>query len=786
MIVNIDLDTIQYETSILIIDGMTCASCSSSIKTELSKYDGVQDTTINLITGKCIIKYDIYKITIRRILSIIEYIGFTAKLIDDDTIEEKVVDRLYKDRDKLKIPLYILVCFGMIAFIGMLLMMFNLKSYMTEIYPGISICTMTTMILGVSVQCIVGLKHYKIVWNQLKGNGLFNMDTLIILSTSLSICLSIWMVVMNIISGKELYNTFFDTSVFIFFFVYIGKYLEINGKLWAANLMTSMIQKDNTKVRLVKDINNINNYIEIDNKLVSVDDILLIRPGENVPCDSVIVVGESYIDESMLTGESIPIHKKVDDILYGGTVNISETICIKATHTGKNTCLNRMRKLIEDAQMVKTSFQNTTDKICKWFVYGVLSIAIITLIVWLFIGSYIELPDGFNNITYAIYVSISVIVVSCPCALGLATPIAIMVGSGIALRDGMLLKNGGETIEKMSKINTIIFDKTGTLTYGKLRVTDIYKNDIELFEDAYILSCISNHPLSHCIRNYCKIYEKTKQVNYEKSYIGKGVECKINKHKHYLGSKKWLDDTLFEYEDNIKIKILDYERNGYSIVLHAIDNRIVNVFAMMDTIREEAYEVISLLKNMNIDVWLLSGDNKTTVRKVAEQIGINDTNVVAEVLPDKKAAIITDMYEQVDTRGWYSCFGQGYSKLLNKRIAMVGDGGNDSIALSKADVGIAMRSGSDLALSSASVILMKSSLMDVYNLKRLSDSVMRTIYINLIWATSYNLIAIPLAAGVFYPMHLNPMCSGLAMSLSSVVVVMNSVLLSYIYKRKVV
>lgn len=771
MIIEMELDEVEDEISMLSISGMTCASCSSSIENDIKSCYGVKDISVNLITGKAVIKYN-SSISIRNIINRVENLGFEAKLVND-THEEKIIDKLDNELSKLKWKLYVCVICGVIAFIMMILMIVKINYI---VYPGLSISTIISLTLGVFVQVCIGKKHYVEVIKQIKTR-VVNMNTLVILSTSLSLCLSIWMLIKNIRIGDEIYPMFFDTSVFIFMFVYIGKYLELRGKLWAAKLMSGIVKNDNSKVRVVKDINYLNGYTEIDNSLVCVGDILLVKPGENIVCDGKVVYGETHIDESILTGESTPINKCVGDVVYGGSINVSETICVEAKETGKNMCLNKIRKLVEDAQGMKTSFQNITDKICGWFVYMVLTIALVTFVVWLLVGSNVELPNHFNVITYAVYVSISVIVVACPCALGLATPIAIMVGTGVALKSGILLKNGGETIEKMSKIKTIIFDKTGTLTYGELKMVGIHSVESVLLEDVYILSCISNHPLSKCIREYSKSYEKNKDVVHEKSYVGKGVECMIDKKKHYLGSVKWLSKEVFEYNDEILLKLKEYEMSGLSIVVHAIDNKVVNIFGLSDTVKWNAYELINKLKGLSIDVWMISGDNKTTALKIGKEVGIDESRIFASVLPEDKASIVESIKNVEVYSIWNYFKGRKYARLDKKMVAMVGDGGNDSIALSQADVGICMRSGSDVALSSADVILMTSNLMDVYYLRMLSRRVMRTIYLNLFWATCYNFIAIPLAAGVFYPMHLNPMCAGLAMSLSSVVVVLNSVLI---------
>ena len=738
MIIDIELTQVN-----ITINGMTCASCSASIEDSIGKIDGIKSIKVNLITGKGIIEYNIGKINLREILFRIRNLGFDAFLTKDDSKEIKVLEKLEQERKILKTRVIILSILGVLAMVGMILMICDVEEYKKDVYPGISFSSIYMFILSTPVQFVIGYKFYKNVWRQLRYNTNFNMETLIILSTSLAYILSIWMVYLNLLIGQSRHHTFFETSVFIFTFVYVGKFLELKGKIWAARIMNNMVSNEVRDVTLVKDLNNLSITEEINENLICISDIIKVKPNEKIPCDGKIVLCNTFVDESMLTGESESVSKGIGDKVYAGTINISNTVYIKALETGANTLINRMVSLVENAQSNKTSFQSTTDFICKWFVYVVIGLAVVDFIVWLIIGAIeiVNIPDGFTYITFALYSSISVIVVACPCALGLATPMVIMVGSGVAMNKGILIKNGADTIEKMSKIKAIVFDKTGTLTYGKMNVVDyiLLDDNIDLLSYTKTLANISNHPISKCLGEYTHKYKIYISSN-EKVYNGKGVECNINgDNQHRLGSLNWLNKE--EYSDSMRSILNRWNQQGYSIVVQSINHKIVAMFAISDIIRPESRDVVNNFKEMGIDVWMVSGDNEFNAKKVSKSVGIDETQVLSNVLPEAKSEIIEAI---------------------------------QSIALSQADIGIAMRHGSDLALSSASVVLMKSDIEDVLYLKKLSDKVMKRIYINLGWAMGYNIIGIPLAAGVFYPWSISPMCAGLMMSLSSLFVVGNS------------
>lgn len=775
-----------YKVIDITINGMTCASCCSSIENGVSNLDGVKSVNVNLITGKGKIEYNMTKMNTRDILLYINNLGFDSYLTRDDSKEQKVLEKLMDEKCKLRRKVILLSIFGLLGIIGMILMMFDVSFYMMDVYPGVAFSSIYMFVLSTPVQFGIGIKFYKNVWRQFRNCTNFNMETLIILSTTLAYILSLWIVYLNISIGKSKNHTFFETSVFIFTFVYVGKYLELGGKIWAAKIMNNIVSNEINKVTIIKDLTKLSETEDISEDLVCVGDIIKVKPNDRIPCDGKVILNNTFVDESMLTGESESILKDIDAKVYAGTINISDTVYIKALETGTNTLINRMISLIENAQSNKTSFQLTTDIICKWFVYIVISLAFVDLIVWLIIGgvSIVEIPEGFTYVTFALYSSISVIVVACPCALGLATPMVIMVSTGIAMNKGILIKNGADTIEKMSKIDVVVFDKTGTLTYGKMNVVDflIESEDYgSVLENLHVLSSISNHPISQCLKEYTKSYKMNKTARNEKVYNGKGVECEIENDVHKLGNINWLNNEEYSYSDDVKIKLEEWYKSGYSIVVQSVKESIIAIYALSDIMRVESKNVVKELKEKKIDIWMLSGDNKYNAERVANMVGIDNKQVLSNVLPESKADVIEAIQSSGCVnlrRGW---FYNNYMQMEMKKkiVVMIGDGGNDSIALAQADIGISMRHGSDLALSSASVVLMRSDINDVLFLKKLSDKVMRRIYMNLVWAMGYNIIGILLAAGVFYPWNISPMCAGLMMSLSSLFVVGNSLLLRY-------
>lgn len=569
----------------------------------------------------------------------------------------------------------------------------------------------------------------------------------------------------------------------------------------------------------------IDNYKTINSDLVQIGDLLVIRPNQEIVCDGIIVNGESLIDESMLTGESVLIKKHKGDSVFGGTVNATSLIYVKALKVGSDSTIEKILKLVEEAQSNKASIQLVADVISRYFVWAILALSILVFLVWalLYVTNNFPqniLPPGFTPLMLAAYFAIDVLVISCPCALGLATPTAVMVGTGVAAKDGILVRNGGQTLEQVSQINCVVFDKTGTLTIGKPIVRNFnffsnIKNNHELTLSCILtLSKYSEHPLSKCINSFLK--SENPELNYLQAsnvfeIAGKGISGKILDYEFYIGSEDYIcNDVKCSLMEFIKEDLNEsWRKNGLSVVIVVFKNgQIITpcaVFGISDAPRSEAKHVITQLNNIGISTWLLSGDSFSTSCAIAKELGIPHHNVCAEVLPNEKANKVREIRE---TMQWVESRSYIYRKLIQfllkmrKRtcesihhgtkyiqdsavVAMVGDGANDAIALAAADVGVSLGCGTDLAISSATVVLMKSNLTDMLRLLQIGKSTINQIYANFFWAGIYNLLGITIAAGAFsqFGIRLQPSFAGFAMAMSSICVVLGSLSLKWRLKK---
>jgi len=524
---------------------------------------------------------------------------------------------------------------------------------------------------------------------------------------------------------------------------------------------------------------------EVDTNLIQKGDLLKVVPGEKIPVDGQVVSGTSTTDESMLTGEALPISKNPGDQVIGGTINKEGMIRIKATHVGADTALSRIVQLVEEAQTQKAPIQAFADKVARFFVPTILFLAFLTFSVWFSLSMSGVLPadwipSGSNNFVFSFLFALSVVVIACPCALGLATPTAVMVGTGIGARHGILIK-GGAALEIGHKVSAVIFDKTGTLTQGAPSVTQT-----RIFDDSTSLrrfyqltgsaESASEHPLAKAILEKAKVMvsgglnesERLQLVEPEQFSVepGRGLRCRVKSQEVMIGNRSWMEDNRINVPFEADDFICGVEEEGETCVLVGVDGKFVGCIAIADTLKPEASAVVEKLKRMKIDVCMVTGDNRRTAHAIASKVGI--THVFAEVLPAKKAEKVKELQRS------------------NKKVAMVGDGINDSPALAQADLGIAVGAGTDVAIETADVVLMKNDLRDVVAALHLSKATFRRIRINLCWAFLYNMVALPLAAGVFYPLMkapVPPAAAGAAMALSSVSVVSSSLLLRFTYRR---
>ena len=704
--------------------GMNCAACSSRVEKVLLKQEGVISANVNLLANKANIEYDANKIKLEDLMKIIEKTGFKAKIgVKKDLSRDKELRE--KEIKSLKTSFIISAILSIPLFSAMFLHMAGIDNILNNGWFQLALAT--------PVQFIIGYRFYKGAYNSLKGGGA-NMDVLVSMGTSAAYFYSIY----NLLT--EVHQYYFEASAVIITLILLGKTFEAVAKGKTSEAIKKLIGLQPKTARVIKD------GVEIDIPIeeVEIGDIIVVRPGERIPVDGMIVEGNSALDESMITGESIPIDKTIGDEVIGATINKFGSFKFKATKIGKDTVLSQIIKLVEDAQGSKAPVQRLADKISGIFVPVVMIIALIT-----FIGIYI-IGKNFNQ---GLMNAVAVLVIACPCALGLATPTAIMVGTGKGAENGILIKSG-EHLEMAHKMDTIVFDKTGTITKGEPEVTDIIAfNNIakdEILRIAASVEKTSEHPLGQSIVR--KGEEELLILTEPESFIaipGKGLKVSLEGKEIFVGNRKLMKDNNISIEEKEE-ELLKLEEEGKTAMLISIDGMLSGIIAVADQIKESSKSSIEKLLSMGLDVYMITGDNERTAKAIGKEVGI--ANVLAEVLPENKAEVV----EKLKAKG--------------KHVGMVGDGINDAPALAAADVGFAVGTGTDVAMEAADITLMRGDLIGVVTAIRLSHRTMKTIKQNLFWAFFYNSIGIPFAAVGF----LNPMIAGAAMAFSSVSVVTNS------------
>ncbi|MVX62921.1 heavy metal translocating P-type ATPase [Clostridium chromiireducens] len=723
------------------VEGMTCSACSSRVERVTKKLNGVQSSIVNLATEKLTISIDEDQIGYAEIKAAVDKAGY--KLVK----EEEIVEEIRVDESQLLLTRFIVsLVFSvplLVITMGHMLGM-PLPHIIDSMMNPLNFATFQ-LILTAPVM-IVGYKFYYIgIKNLLKLSP--NMDSLIAIGTSAAFIYGIFGIY-KIQMGETNYamHLYFESAAVILTLITLGKYLEAISKgrtSQAIKALMGLAPKTATIIR-----NDIEMTMPIEEVIVG--DIILVKPGEKLPVDGEIIEGNTSVDESMLTGESIPVEKTIGSSVIGASINKTGFIKYKATKVGKDTALAQIVKLVEEAQGSKAPIAKLADIISAYFVPTVIGLALISSIAWMIAG---------ETTIFSLTIFIAVLVIACPCALGLATPTAIMVGTGKGAENGVLIK-GGEALETTHRIQTIVFDKTGTITEGKPVVTDIITNGMSE-DDILTLAASSEkgseHPLGEAIVKGAQDKGlELKEIEEFNAIPGHGIEVKIEGKHILLGNKKlMLDkdinlDVLAQYSDKLASE-------GKTPMYIAIDGILRGIVAVADTVKPSSKKAIEALHNMGIKVAMITGDNKKTADAIAVQVGIDI--VLAEVLPEDKANEVKKL--QVE----------------NKKVAMVGDGINDAPALAQADVGIAIGSGTDVAIESADIVLMKSDLMDVITAIKLSKATIKNIKQNLFWAFGYNVLGIPVAMGILHifggPL-LNPMIAAAAMSLSSVSVLTNA------------
>lgn len=743
------------------VTGMSCASCVARVEKAVNKVDGVTSCSVNLLTNSMSVDGDVKS---SDVISAVEKAGYGASLKGNSSKENKSNDEPLKDTEtpKLKKRLFSSLVF-------LLLLMYISMGHMMWGFPLPSVLSNNHIAMGLIQLLLTGiimLINQKFFISGFKAliHRSPNMDTLVALGAGASFIYSVYALfamtnaqVNNDMSlvMKYMDEFYFESAGMILTLITLGKMLESYSKGKTTNAIKGLMNLAPKKATILVD--NVEKVVPIEE--VKIGDIFVVKPGENIPVDGVVIEGESAVNESALTGESIPVDKTVGDNVSGATVNQSGFIKCKATKVGEDTTLSQIIKMVSDASATKAPIAKVADKVSGIFVPIVISIAVVTIIVWLLCGA------TFGN---ALVRGISVLVISCPCALGLATPVAIMVGNGVGAKNGILFKNA-TSLETTGKISYVLLDKTGTITNGTPVVTDIIPSENytenDLLSYASSLESKSEHPLAKAVvQKAIDSNIKTLDTTDFKSLTGNGVSAKINGKTIVGGSVKHIS-SITNIDEKVIKQADDLATKGKTPLLFVMDNRLLGIIAVADVVKSDSPKAIKELQNMGIKVVMVTGDNEKTAQAIAKESGVDE--VIAGVLPDGKEKVVAQYKEK-------------------GMVAMVGDGINDAPALTRADIGIAIGAGTDVAIDSADIVLMKSKLTDVSGAIRLSRGTLRNIHENLFWAFIYNVIGIPLAAGVWIPIFgwtLSPMFGAAAMSLSSFCVVTNALRLNFLNIR---
>ncbi len=724
------------------VAGMTCASCVARVEKVLGKFEGLENVKVNYATEK--VSFDVMdkSVNLKEAADKLEKYGYKLKLNQESKEKNPRsaidTDSLSEEYKKLKNDFRLALLFTIPVFVISMLSTMHPAWYFSADFTHKILLILTTPILF-----IPGRRFFKVFWSNLKHFS-FEMNSLVAIGTGSAYAYSTVATLfpdLISLSNIDSVHVYFDTSAVIITLILMGKVLEARAKSKTNTAIQKLIELKPKEATII--LNDEEIRIPIDD--LSIGQSVIVKPGEKIPADGIIISGFSSIDESMVTGESLPIEKKIGSNVIGGTINKNGTFVFEIKTLGANSVLGQIIKMVEDAQGSKAPIQKLADQIASVFVPTVIGIAFLTFLGWIIFGSE-------HSFVVALISFVAVLIIACPCALGLATPTAIMVGTGLGARHGILIKNG-ESLEIAQKINTVVFDKTGTITEGKPVVTDIIFNNIEENELLSYLSSVekrSQHPVADAIVKYSKDRNiVTFDIESFNNIDGLGLSSIVNDKMLIAGNKKLME----EYSVDIKKYINKYDqltKEGKSIVFVAIDGNFKALLAIEDPIKNTTPEAIKKIKALGITVIMITGDNERTANAIASRIGV--TEYFAEVLPNEKAEKIKELQNK------------------GKIVAMVGDGINDAPALVTADLGIAIGTGTDVAIESSDITLINGDLLNVVSAIKLSKQTIKTIKQNLFWAFIYNIIGIPLAAlGM-----LNPMIGALAMSLSSVSVISNS------------
>ena len=733
--------------AIFTITGMSCASCANTVEKVINRVSGVEECTVNFATEQATFQYNPQQTSIENVQNAVEKVGYGAFIPNNEkSPSEKPED--ITENQQLRRKVIIGGIISAILVIGSIPMMTGLN---IPLIPMWLHNFWLQLVLATPIQFWCGRQFYINAWKAFKQHSA-TMDTLIALGTSVAYFYSLFITIFPSFLLRQglTPQVYYEAAVVVITLILLGRLLENRAKKQTSEAIHKLMGLQAKTARVIRDQKEIDIPIET----VQIGDIVLVRPGEKIPIDGEIIEGNSTIDESMVTGESVPVKKQIGDEVIGATINQTGRFKFRTTRVGKDTVLAQIVQLVQEAQSSKAPIQRLADQVTGWFVPVVIAIAILTFIIWF---------NFMGNLTLALITTVGVLIIACPCALGLATPTSVMVGTGKGAEYGVLIK-GADSLELAHKIKTIVLDKTGTLTQGKPTVTDFVtlrgtqdENELKLLRLAASIERNSEHPLAEAVVQYTQSQEVelTDAEEFE-AVVGSGVKGIVSDREVQIGTQRWLEELAINTEA-LQTQAQRLEYLGKTVIWIAVDGEAEGIMGISDALKPSSAEVVRRLQRMGLEVVMLTGDNRSTAESIAKEVGIK--RVLAEVRPDQKAATIRQLQAE------------------DKTVAMVGDGINDAPALAQADLGIAIGTGTDVAIAASDITLISGDLQGIITAIELSQATMSNIKQNLFFAFIYNIAGIPIAAGILFPFLgwlLNPIIAGAAMALSSVSVVTNA------------